>query len=416
MSAPERIALVSSSVLALPGATDARGWLAKILTEGAFSRVLVPAVLGESASDAAVIAYDPPLSMVRHAPLWLPQVGAGAGEVHICGSGTLGDDADAFAIAAYLPSRSAFYHAPDGARRDVTSLVRALRVDFRQRQPVGRRLDDADANRVQAEITKHYVAQLAGNGFLTIPQGKPQAGVRVHFSQRVGLAQDLVMRTPEISGNAWWPLGTAPDGAIYITRDHRLAYARLIEKLPDVGSALEVGCGSGFVTLFLAAGDRRKFRTLEAGDLTEERVQGARLLAQLSGLEAGFRAMSADQLLYPDKSFDVVHTCFVLEQCVEILDKALDECLRVARKFIVLFEPSVEFYPNIPGLVHIPMNGFPTDYGRRLMQRGLSFSVLRPSLRYIYNPGAIIVISVDDPRPPHVICPDLLAEIAIVHV
>src|SRR5262249_38056224 len=161
---------------------------------------------------------------------------------------------------------------------------------------------------------------------------------------------------------------------MFETVDHRLAYARFLEKLPGVRSALEVGCGSGFVSLFLAGSPNAVFRQIDAGDVAEERVIGARLLANLSGLAVRFQPMSADRLIHPDKSFDVVFTCAVLEQCVEILDQAIDECLRVARKYVVLYEPTIETYATIPGLIHIPMNGFPTDYVTRLMKRGLSFS------------------------------------------
>jgi hypothetical protein len=75
-----------------------------------------------------------------------------------------------------------------------------------------------------------------------------------------------------------------------------------------------------------------------------------------------FDTASAERLPYGDND-DLVFTCFALEQCKDILDAALDELLRVSRRWVVLFEPSVEAFPTLAGLVHIPGNGFSTRLG-----------------------------------------------------
>jgi hypothetical protein len=67
-----------------------------------------------------------------------------------------------------------------------------------------------------------------------------------------------------------------------------------------------------------------------------------------------------------------------------------------------MFEPSVEAFPTLPGLVHIHQHGFPTAFLDTLNRRGLPYSVLRPTLRHYYNPGAWFVVTLDNGVPWHV--------------
>ena len=202
------------------------------------------------------------------------------------------------------------------------------------------------------------------------------------------------MRCPEISGNGWWVYALNRFDNIVSSLDVRLAYARVLERLPNVQSTLEVGCGSGFVSLYMAAAGR--MRRISGCDVADNRVRGARLLADLNNLTVEFDTASAERLPYGDNEFDLVFTCFVLEQCKDILDTALGELLRVSRRWVVLFEPSVEAFPTLAGLVHIPGNGFPTRYADLLIDRRVRFSVLRPALRHYYNPGALYLIAANE--------------------
>jgi len=362
------------------------------------------------ASAARVIEYQGELSITRHLAQWQALRNDKPVEVHVVGDEQLGQSADALAIAAYLPAEKVIYHSPAG-QRDVSHLVRPLKVDFARKTPAVRRLSRPEATRWSSDITRHYIELFAENGYVVPRKENRQRDVQEHFSKAVGLAQDLMMRSPEISGNPWWRICLADDGDIVESLDRTLAFARFLEKLPDVHSALEIGCGSGFVTLFLAGG---RYEGLMGTDSSPERVHGARTLADLSGIKAEFQVMGAERIEVPDKSFDVVFSCFVLEQCAEVLDRVLDECIRVARKFAVFFEPSIEVHPTIPGLVHIPMHGFPTDYVERFMRRGYAFSIIRPPLRSIYNPGVIHVVAVDERNPPHVTCPALISKVAMI--
>ena len=51
---------------------------------------------------------------------------------------------------------------------------------------------------------------------------------------------------------------------------------------------------------------------------------------------------NAIKLPFPDDAFDLVYTRHALEQMPEIYQSALDEIIRVSKKYIVLFEPSYE--------------------------------------------------------------------------
>jgi len=363
---------------------------------------------GATASGPRLIPYEGRLSITRHLNQWKQLARGNPVEVHVAGGDALVRHADALAIAAYLRAEKAIFHSRAG-ERDVSREIKPLTVDFRQKSPIIRRLEHAAAQRIASDMARHYLDLVAANGYRVPERENRQSDVRTHFSGSVGLAQDLMMRSPAISGNAWWTICSTDRDEIVESVDRTLAYARFLEKLPGVRSALEIGCGSGFVTLFLAGGGR--FAELVGTDVSPERVAGARILAGLSNVTAEFRVTGAEKIEAPDKSFDVVLSCFVLEQCAEVLDRVIDECLRVARKFVVLFEPSIEAFPTLSGLVHIPMHGFPTDYIERFMRKGLSFSVIRPPLRHIYNPGVIHVLAVDGKTPPHVACPELLSRV-----
>jgi SAM-dependent methyltransferase len=349
---------------------------------------------------AADKTFDPPLSIVAHQQLWLPLRDAHFERIDVLGGAALQSSADALAIAAYLTSDFVVFHSGDGQRRDVTARVREMHVDFRAPRAMTWPLAPSEEAAFKADMHRHYLASVAANDF-QLPQNRNvQTTALDHFQKRVGLAQDLMMRVPEICENPWWSLGLQPDGRLVRTVDHRLAYATFLEQLDGVGSCLEVGCGSGFLPIFL--GLRGRFGRVAGIDAVENRVAGARLLARLANADIELATAGADRLPFQNDEFDLVFTCFTLEQCQDILDSALDEIFRVAARYAVLFEPSIEAFPTLPGLVHIGQHGFPTTILERLQQRGMAFSIVRPALRHYYNPGAMFVVSIESSVPWHV--------------
>ena len=82
-------------------------------------------------------------------------------------------------------------------------------------------------------------------------------------------------------------------------------WLREIERfLPEGGSLdiLDVGTGTGFFAVLLAQQGRR----VEGIDLTPAMLEEARTLAKQRNLDITFREMDAQNLAYPDGTFDVV--------------------------------------------------------------------------------------------------------------
>jgi ubiquinone/menaquinone biosynthesis C-methylase UbiE len=93
---------------------------------------------------------------------------------------------------------------------------------------------------------------------------------------------------------------------------------------------LDVGCGSGALTRLLAArlgGEGR----IDAVDVNAYLMREARVLAEAEGLATAitFRPGSAENLPFPDATFDCVLSVTVLEECDA--DRAIAEMVRVAR-------------------------------------------------------------------------------------
>ncbi len=368
--------------------------------------VIRPESAGVKTKAATERVYEGRLSITNHRDLWWPLRSHGVERVHVVSEGDLESAADALAIAAHVgPARVTFSTIGDKSVRDVTDLVGRMVVDFDQ--PTAR-FDSLSADgeaSLRREMHRFYVDEVVSNSY-EIPHGvNPQQEALQHFSDHVGLAQDLMMRVPEICKNPWWSTAVTIDGRFGHSVDHRLAYAELLERLPETKSFLEVGCGSGFLPAFLAR--RGRFSKVAAVDAVENRVRGARMLAEIAEADVSFGTASAADLPFGDDEFDVVATCFTLEQCEEIIDGALDELSRVAGRYLVMFEPSVELFPTVPGLVHVARHGYPTTFLDRLQRRGLPYTVVKPRLRHYYNPGVVLVVSTNDSEPLHVKSPGI---------
>lgn len=65
---------------------------------------------------------------------------------------------------------------------------------------------------------------------------------------------------------------------------------------------LDIGTGSGFFAILLG----KAGHYLEGIDLTASMIEEAKILAAKSGVNSVFKVMDAENLLYPDESFDIV--------------------------------------------------------------------------------------------------------------
>jgi 2-polyprenyl-6-hydroxyphenyl methylase/3-demethylubiquinone-9 3-methyltransferase len=132
-------------------------------------------------------------------------------------------------------------------------------------------------------------------------------------------------------GDLWWQKDTVLHLLKTSVNPARVGYFRrmLFEelKLRPVGKrALEVGCGGGILCEEIA---RMGFKATGV-DPSEPSLNTARNHAKLSRLDVHYDQGSGEQLPYPDRSFDVVFCCDVLEH-VRDLPKVTAEIARVLK-------------------------------------------------------------------------------------
>jgi len=94
----------------------------------------------------------------------------------------------------------------------------------------------------------------------------------------------------------------------------------------DVRDILDVGCGPGFYSMLFGS----KGYSVTGIDYSDGMVEEARKNAKDRGVEADFLVMDAQDLQFPDGSFDLVLSRDVF-WCLEHPEKAYSEILRVLR-------------------------------------------------------------------------------------
>jgi SAM-dependent methyltransferase len=140
---------------------------------------------------------------------------------------------------------------------------------------------------------------------------------------------------------------------------HHLLLKRAIETM-NVESVLEVGSGYG-INLFVLAGYFPEIHFYGI-DLTKQGVLAAKSIGRLPSMPKDIVDFSQDRLLdttaqrrvnffqgnamklpFSDNSFDVLYTVLALEAMEEIRHQALQELARVARKYVIMIEPFLDF-------------------------------------------------------------------------
>lgn len=105
-------------------------------------------------------------------------------------------------------------------------------------------------------------------------------------------------------------------------------------------TALDVGCGGGILAEeFAAAGF-----SVTGLDPSENSIQTAKKHAIQNGLNIHYETGTAENLPYPDNSFDVVYCCDVLEH-VRDLNKAISEISRVLKSGGMFFFDTINRTP-----------------------------------------------------------------------
>lgn len=123
---------------------------------------------------------------------------------------------------------------------------------------------------------------------------------------------------------------------------HRMELIKKVlqtKELLSCGNILEYGCGPGvnLIVLNRLYGEKR----LSGFEYPAARYASALVNFQIHSVDLdNFFLADGRDLPLRDGSFDLVFTCHVLEQLKTDLDKALNEVIRIAKKGVILMEPS----------------------------------------------------------------------------
>jgi SAM-dependent methyltransferase len=109
----------------------------------------------------------------------------------------------------------------------------------------------------------------------------------------------------------------------------RIDHIKSVIPLDEVSSVFDVGCGDGFATYYLM----EAVPVVEGGDISEL------MLANNPLGRDKLRIIDAQRLDLPDDSYDMTVMWEVLHHLDDPL-RAVKELARVARKYVVVFEPN----------------------------------------------------------------------------
>ena len=399
---------ISASLLRLPR-DEVRQAIAGFFRSRAAADTVPPVVIcpdGAELPDLAMDArrYGAAIGMESSRDLWRPLMAQPFDRVLVMGSAAL-LDREEIAIACFIPAAKKTYYDANGGTQDIASWERDIRPDFRPRPVRITPLAKADQQNYIRGVHQWLAAELMAADF-----GKPMAfGVAdpaVSLYTQYRLARDLAQLTNGLqieAHDAPFSRLIALDGSIVQSPDFHRAIANFVLSINGVHDVLEVGCGSGFLSCYLAASGR--YARVLGTDFSPTRIDSARLHAELAGSTASFAEMSMARLDVPDQSFDLTVTSFALEQSGRELGAVLAELRRVTRKFIVLCEPTAEYVPTVPSIWHVQRHGWANSYSADLA--GLNYAVRPNVLRQYYTPGAIFVIDLQRSENPVIALPQL---------
>jgi len=112
----------------------------------------------------------------------------------------------------------------------------------------------------------------------------------------------------------------------------------ILAALGETGSVLEVGCGMGTLAIKLAQAGFQ----VSGIDVSKLALQYADEQAAQLGVQINWQEGFAENIPFPDKTFDYLTCCHTLEH-VKDLDQAAAELKRVARKKIVVLVPKQRY-------------------------------------------------------------------------
>lgn len=365
------------------------------------------ALVLDGVSAARLVPYGTGLGLEMSQAIWRPLLECAFAEIIIFGIDER-FDFEEMILACYLPGARKTYFGRHGGR-DLADWQAHVRPSFRPREVQVHRLDDQTGGDYQKAIHKWLAQELAAADFAA-PTARAARSPDVSIYQYSRLAADLSELILDLKRDRYggsFAYFRLLDGTFVASSDVYRSIANLVMAVDGIETVLDVGCGSGFLACHLASSGR--YARVLGVDSSRYRVDAARLHAELNQCPAEFDVMSMTEIRLPDRSVDLCVTSFALEQSGPHLERCFAEIRRVARKLIVLVEPSNEFFPTLPSLWHVPVSGWANRYHDMLIGSGLSYGVRPNLLCNYYNPGAVFVIDVERQQHPRFSYPELFA-------
>lgn len=142
---------------------------------------------------------------------------------------------------------------------------------------------------------------------------------------------------------------------------------------------LDVGCGSGFFTILLG----KQGHVVLGTDLTPDMIEKSRELAKEEGVDCKFEIMDAENLDFPDETFDVVISRN-LTWTLPDAGHAYEEWCRVLKKGGILLNFDANYgSSNFADTSHLPENHTHNQVGMDMMQECEEIKKQLPISSYI---------------------------------
>lgn len=398
-----RLYIVAASLQKVPAAQVGpllNGYFASQLKDGSPPAFLLfPAAIPLDLSRfVANQGYAGEIGLEKNTELWQTYRQGEFGEIVILGVEPF-VDREEIILACFLNARTKVHVDGRGAVRDLSPWQAQVRPDFAPREVRMRRLGEKAQTEYLGRVHKWLAEEMvAANYQRPIPAPRdPDVSGYTAPRLAVDLAQQTLDLQQENHGASFSTL-MALDGSLVHSSDFYRAMANYLMAIDGIETVLDVGCGSGFLCNYLAASGR--YRAVRGVDSSPHRIAGARLHASLTGSAATFDVTTMTRIDAPDASVDLVVTCFALEQSGSFLPRAIAELRRVARRQIVLFEPSTQFFATLPSLWNLPSRGWADSYYQTLTALGRPFAMRPNLLSHYYNPGTVFVIDLENDGDP----------------
>ena len=187
------------------------------------------------------------------------------------------------------------------------------------------------------------------------------------------------------------------------------ALASLIDNLGNFDSIVEVGVGEATTLNTLVRNLKTKPSDILGFDISWSRLKFAReLLADFNLNSVNLFTANLFEIPLLDNSIDIVYTSHSIEPNGGKEEAALKELYRIAKKYIILLEPSFEF-ANTEARTRMKQHGYVTELYATAIK--LNYKIIEHRLFDFtsnpLNPTGLIIIekNATDANSPNLVCP-----------